>query len=58
MSWTIHFIGRKKGAIGITYPITETVEAEDEEKARLKLYEKYDHIRVVSITPSSPLPQI
>jgi len=36
MLWQVSFNGRKAGAIGITYPITDTVEADSEEQARLK----------------------
>jgi hypothetical protein len=38
------FTGRKVGAIGITYFIIDYVEAENEEQARLKLYDRYEHI--------------
>lgn len=39
------FIGRQVGAIGIFYKITATVEAENIEAAKLRLYDKYDHIQ-------------
>ena len=42
--FSIAFIGRTKGNIGIMYPIREIVTAEDIDSAILKLYEKYDHI--------------
>lgn len=42
--FSIEFIGRTKGSIGIMYPIKEEVIAEDFDSAILKLYEKYDHI--------------
>jgi hypothetical protein len=48
--YTITFNGRKAGAIGIFYWITETVQAESEQEAVLKLYEKYDHITQKKIT--------
>jgi len=38
------FTGREKNAIGIFYKITDIVEADDQEQARLKLYDKYEHI--------------
>ena len=38
------FIGRKIHAIGICYLIIDTVYAENRKSARLKLYEKYEHI--------------
>lgn len=42
--YTASFTGRKVGAIGITYYIQDWVEAENEEQAKLKLYDKYEHI--------------
>jgi hypothetical protein len=42
--YEVSFTGRKKDAIGIFYPITDTVEAENEADAKLKLYDKYDHV--------------
>lgn len=38
------FNGRLKGALGITYSITDTVMAENPNGARLALYEKYEQI--------------
>jgi hypothetical protein len=49
MTYKIHFIGRKNGAIGITYHNYVTVEAETPEAAILKLYDTYEHIRVIKI---------
>lgn len=43
------FTGRKINAIGIFYKITDTVEAENEEQARLKLFEKYEHIQSLKL---------
>jgi len=43
-AWIVSFVGRQAGAIGITYPITETIEAETEEAARLAMYDRYEHI--------------
>ena len=48
--YQISFIGRTKGACGIRYGITATVEAENEDKAVLALYEKYEHVMVGTIT--------
>ena len=48
-TYTVKFTGRTNGAIGIFYPITETVQAENEEAAKLKLYEKYEHITNIQI---------
>ena len=54
-TYEIHFNGREVNAIGITYPITQTVEAENEEKAILKIYDKFDHIHVIRITEKKEL---
>lgn len=43
--YRISFRGRTLGAIGIMYPIVAEVEAEDQEKATLRLYDKYEHIQ-------------
>lgn len=48
-TFTIYFIGRKIYAIGIRYQIKETVQAPDIESAKLKLYEKYEHISILDI---------
>ncbi len=42
--FTFLFEAKKKGAIGISEPFSRTVEAEDLEKANLKLYDEFDHI--------------
>ena len=47
-TYKIVFYGRLNGAIGICYSITETVQADTEEEARLKLYDKYEHILIES----------
>jgi hypothetical protein len=38
------FIGRTKGALGLTYPCTATVQAKDEKEALVKLYDTHEHI--------------
>lgn len=43
-TYIAEFNGRLKNAIGITYKIVDKVQAENEEKALLALYEKYEHI--------------
>ncbi len=43
--YEVIFLGKTKGAIGISYRIIATVEAEDEDGARLALYERYDHVQ-------------
>ena len=49
MKFNISFTGRKNGAIGIFYKINETVSARNEQEAILKLYNKYEHIKVLKI---------
>ena len=49
MKYKITFSGKKRGAIGIFQQFEEIVCADNEEKAQLKLYEKYDHIRIKEI---------
>lgn len=44
----IHFTARQKGAIGITSRYQRLVQAEDFEAARLKLYDWYEHVHVIS----------
>lgn len=39
-----YFTGRKVGAIGIFYDFIVTVQAENEEQARLKVYETHEHL--------------
>jgi len=43
-NFTFRFVGRQRGAIGITYTQTATTQAEQEADARLKLYDHYEHI--------------
>lgn len=43
-TYEIEFYGRLKGAIGIFYTITDTVQAENEEAAILALYDKYENV--------------
>lgn len=43
-TYTARFTGREVGAIGITYYIVTEVNAENEEKATLALYDRYEHI--------------
>ena len=41
---------RLRGAIGVCYPHTVTVEAADEDAARLKLYDTHEHISVLEVS--------
>ena len=49
MKYIAKFIGRKAGAIGVCYEITERIQADNTEQARLALYEKYEHISGLEI---------
>lgn len=43
MKYRVTFKGRKAGAIGIFYPISIVVEADDPEAAKLKAYDEHEH---------------
>lgn len=49
-TYNAKFTGRLLGAIGITYPITTTVEGYDELSARRALYERYDCVHNLVLT--------
>lgn len=38
------FVGRRKGAQGITYPITAQVRSDTQERAVFRVYEDFEHI--------------
>lgn len=44
------FKGRKKGAIGILYPICDDCCGNNEEEARLELYNRWEHISDLKLT--------
>ena len=44
MKYTAHFIGKNKGPIGILQRFKVVVEADNEDDARLKLYDTHEHI--------------
>lgn len=44
MRFRFDFVGCKRGAIGIHYPITAEAVGADAEAAKLALYDRYDHI--------------
>ena len=48
-TYKISFNGRQVGAIGKTYRISQVITAENEEKANLKLYDKFEHIEILNI---------
>jgi hypothetical protein len=45
----VTFCGRKLNAIGRFENYTIVVSAKNEEKARLKLYDNYDHIQILKV---------
>lgn len=51
-TYRITFSGRKIGAIGTFSTYRDTVEAENEEAAILKLYDTYEHIRIIEVATS------
>jgi hypothetical protein len=54
MRYRVLFSGRPRGAIGITYRHDVTVEARDEESARMVLYETHEHISIASTREIEP----
>lgn len=50
-TYKITFTGRLINAIGKTYSHTITVKAESQDEAVLKLYEKFEHIKIINIKP-------
>ena len=51
MQYKAKFMGRKINAGGVFYEIETTVEGADTESARLNLYERYEHISKLELTP-------
>ena len=51
MTYTAHFYGRTKGAIGVFYWIDTEVEASTADAARLALYDRFEHISGLTLTP-------
>lgn len=51
MKYRATFHGRTKGAIGVTYRIHETVDGETREAAERALYERFEHLSDVRLTP-------
>ena len=47
--YTAKFTGREVGAIGITNYIVTHVKGEDEERAKLNLYKRYEHISSLTL---------
>lgn len=43
-NYVAKFVGRRINAIGIFHEIIATVSADDKEKARIRLYDRFDHI--------------
>ena len=49
MKYKIVYTGRKTGAQGITYAMSEMVDADSKEEAILKLYNHSEHIHIIKI---------
>lgn len=56
MKYIASFIGRKAGAIGRFYPITAETHGDNEDEARLNLYDRYEHIQQLKLTRSFEMP--
>lgn len=52
-TYTIYFYGREIGAIGIQQEFTLTLNAENDNDAITRLYERYEHITSIRITRTS-----
>lgn len=56
-TWRAMFYGRRVGSIGVSVWSTTEVQAEDEDAARLKLYDEFEHIerlRLVEVRSVRP----
>lgn len=51
MKYKAKFHGRKLHASGLFYDIEDTVEAENEEQARLRLYDQYQDVMRLELIP-------
>ena len=49
-TYECRFYGREAGALGVRYWITATVEAASIDDARLKLYDRWEHITDLSVS--------
>jgi hypothetical protein len=57
MNFTAHIYGRRKGAIGCFQNFVVTVDAKNEDDARLKLYDTHqDIIRCIIVRADDGLP--
>jgi hypothetical protein len=52
-TYTARFYGRLKGALGVSYWIETQVEVDAIETARIKLYDRYEHISHLTLTDES-----
>lgn len=57
MTFFASFIGRNVGAIGTFYRINTTVEASSSEEARLRLYDRFEHLTDLKLTPYPLVPK-
>ena len=51
MLYKADFFGRKLGAIGSFYAITTETHGANEEEAKLSLYDRYEHVLKLKLTP-------
>ena len=52
------FVGRKGGAIGVTYQITAEIKANDEKDIHTNLYKSYEHISKLEYSEKPPMWEI
>lgn len=51
MKYIASFVGRKVGAIGVTYPIAAETHGKNQDEARINLYDRYECISCLKLTP-------
>lgn len=51
MRYRAEFNGRRVGAIGIMYDINTTCQGDNHEQAKLDLYNQFEHITKLKLTP-------
>ena len=44
-----NFVGKRVGAIGVSYSVTENFSGENQEEAHLSIYDKYEHLQFLQM---------
>jgi hypothetical protein len=56
MKYLAKFVGRKVNAIGVWQVFTDYVMADNEEQARIRLYDHYEHMSQLTLEPRGEMP--